>query len=383
MHADNGMYAVHVEDVHGLGYGMYTATTGPRNPIGGGINLLFGDTEPGTSDLAVHSFSTNTDYTQRDFGSAAHWLDPLGTVAPLGTTGFRTMYHVPSPDPLTIVEDVVANGTTFFDSNVTIRATITNDGEAPVAIGVRQLWDTEVAHDDGPTFQAQSPDGAVITDATTFAPPAFVSFRMTDNDTNPSPPTLVFTGSAANGAPPPSTLAYTCWRGVFDAPFLPASFGSGDVATTRGLCSPETGGDSAVAYYWGGGTGMTIAPHASVSVATVLGAVQSHPLPTTLVAEPAIARIGPGLTVNFPNLKATLRTSTGDGIPGKVIAFSAGGKFVCAAVTDANGLASCGGLTQALAVVLSLGYKANFAGDAGWLASSATGNLLVVGGLKL
>ena len=82
VHADNGLYAVHVEDIHGLSFGTYTATTGSRNPIGVGINLLFGDTEPGTSDLALYSYTTNTEYTQHAMPAPAVSLDPLGTIAP-------------------------------------------------------------------------------------------------------------------------------------------------------------------------------------------------------------------------------------------------------------------------------------------------------------
>ena len=40
--AGNTMYQVHVEDVSGNGVGLYTVSTGPSHPAGGGLNLLYG-----------------------------------------------------------------------------------------------------------------------------------------------------------------------------------------------------------------------------------------------------------------------------------------------------------------------------------------------------
>lgn len=52
------------------------------------------------------------------------------------------------PDALTIVQDVNVHGTTFETSTVEVTTTITNNAGAPVALGLRYLWDTQIGIDD-------------------------------------------------------------------------------------------------------------------------------------------------------------------------------------------------------------------------------------------
>ena len=119
--------------------------------------------------------------------------------------------------------------------------------------------------------------------------------------------------------------------------------------------------------------------------ATITIDVQRAPeLATTLVANPAIAWVMPGLTVYFPQLSATLTlASTGAPVAGAEIVFSVGMQVVCTAITDANGYAACGGVAEGAAAVLNLGYTASFAGDAQRLPTSDNGPLLQVGGIRL
>jgi hypothetical protein len=106
------------------------------------------------------------------------------------------------------------------------------------------------------------------------------------------------------------------------------------------------------------------------------------PVTPTLVANPSVAQILPGLTA-YLKLSARLSTSGGTGVPNETISFSAGGKNVCSAKTDATGTAACGGVVAAVQSVLSLGYTASFAGDGNLQPVSAKGPLVIVNGIKL
>ena len=50
-------------------------------------------------------------------------------------------------------------------------------------------------------------------------------------------------------------------------------------------------------------------------------------------------------------------------LAGKTVTFSAGNTVLCTATTDAGGVARCTGVVPLLSAILSLGYKATFAGD--------------------
>src|SRR5205807_2032447 len=66
--------------------------------------------------------------------------------------------------------------------------------------------------------------------------------------------------------------------------------------------------------------------------------------PTTLAGNPSIARLDRLQPRVYLTLSARLRTDVGQPVPDQVVAFSAGGRYVCAAVTDPEGLATCGGV---------------------------------------
>lgn len=108
------------------------------------------------------------------------------------------------------------------------------------------------------------------------------------------------------------------------------------------------------------------------------------PAATTMVAEAALVEVGPGLRVTFPRLSAVLRTADG-GLPvvGRTVSFRAAGQLLCSAATDATGRATCGGLSQSLAVILATRYRASFAGDSSYSPSAADGPLLRALGLPL
>lgn len=271
--AGNGFYNVHVQETGSVG--LYTITTGPLHPAGAGLNVLFGSGIPGTSFNTIRSFTTLNDYSQRQFGAAV-FLGPLGAVAPLGTTGFRTTYTLPgpptTPDQLTIVQDVKVNGTTFSNSSVEVTTTLFNNGQNTVALGVRYFWDVQVALDDGPTFQQIGPSGPVRFTETDFLNPAFLAYRIVDNDVNPAPPTFSVFGtvSGPNNIVPiptaPTRLVYAAWSRANSTAF--------DFVVEPSLSVGVVGGlnDSVVMYYFGdaAATAILLPPGGSRKVSASL-----------------------------------------------------------------------------------------------------------------
>lgn len=112
--------------------------------------------------------------------------------------------------------------------------------------------------------------------------------------------------------------------------------------------------------FWGPST----SPPLSLVVAPAATSLRAAPVPfTSLLTGPAFS--------------ATLTwTSTGAGIAGRKVTFLVGGAAACTAPTDANGVASCTGSPLVSPFLAGSGrYHARFAGDADFLASSATGSV--------
>jgi hypothetical protein len=265
--AGTGFYQVFVDADQAPGIGEYTIMTGPNHPVtistGSQQNVLFGDGQPGTSYNSFISYTTGTTYVATDFNAAPGLvvLDPTqpgitASVTALGTTGFRTTYTLAgppqTPDKLTIVQDVNTHGTTFQSSTVEVTTTITNNGSAPVSIGLRYLWDTHIGQDDGPTFQPLDPDAAVLLTEKSFEPPTFGFYRIQDNNGNATTPlfnvfgTVTQPTSVTPPPTPPDRLVNASWPASVNLPFAYTANPSLDV-------SSPTGGvdDNAVLYYWG------------------------------------------------------------------------------------------------------------------------------------
>jgi hypothetical protein len=259
----NDVYRVFVNDAGESFPGCYTATTGPAHPAGEGLNLLYGDGNPGTSSFTVRSYATGTDYVVGggDYEPGAFTyvdLSPYAAVEALGSRGVRSTFTLPgppaTPDALVITSDVKVEGDGYTRSAITVSTSVRNLGAVPGRFGVRYLWDFQIGLDDGPTFQAVGPDGAVLVEEEEFPFPRMHSYRMTDNDGNPSPPTFFVLGSAAGdtgyGNTAPDLLRFVSWPGsagtAFDYGMVPGQ----DVASVP----PGQAGvvnDSAVLYYFG------------------------------------------------------------------------------------------------------------------------------------
>jgi hypothetical protein len=290
--AGNSFYQVHVQDTPGLGVGLYTATTGPAHPAGSGLNVLFGDGEPGTSFNTIRSYSSNTDYIQEAGKTSVNptvLLDPFGTVTPLDTTGFRTTYVLPggsnSTDAMTIIQDVKVNGTTFEDSTIQVSTTIINNGSNTLSAGVRYFWDYQIGLDDGPIFQpitsitTASRGCNEFTTEVDFTNSTFEAYRIVDNDVNPHPPTFNIFGTITGPntitplPSPPDLLQYVCWPSASGTAFEYTVNPLRDIATTASDCqSGAGGGDTAVSYFFGHNrnSGLIIPAGASTTISASL-----------------------------------------------------------------------------------------------------------------
>jgi uncharacterized repeat protein (TIGR01451 family) len=104
-------------------------------------------------------------------------------------------------------------------------------------------------------------------------------------------------------------------------------------------------------------------------------------VPTTVVAQPAVARISVlRLTVYIPELSARLtRTDDGRPVVGRNLQFTThSGLVLCTARTDSDGVARCRDLITSLAAILSLGYRASSTEDGRYLAGTGTGPLAII-----
>jgi hypothetical protein len=297
--AGNQFYRVFVEtDPNSGGLGLYTATTGPQHPAGDGQNVLFGNGAPGTTFNTIRSYTSATDYVQesgKSSGNTVVSLSAFGSVAPIGTTGFRTTYALPgpptTPDALTIVQDVNVNGTDFQSSTVEVTTVITNTGTAAVALGIRYLWDFEIAFDDGPTFRATNPNGPVLVTEAQFASPTFESYRIQDNDVNPNPPTFDVLGTVVGPAfivPPPTApalLQFVSWPGAINTAF---DYTVDPLLNIADENAPSNINDSAVLYFFGPNSQNPINVGAATSTTVSASLFLTLPVPTPTSSAPAL-----------------------------------------------------------------------------------------------
>jgi hypothetical protein len=162
--AGNSVFRVIAEDDLGAdGVGTFTVLTGPDHPAGGGHEVLFSGAshaDAASSYLTVRSYTTGTDYVQTASAAASgnlvSGLDSYSTLEPIADRGFRTRYELPAtgsaPDELTIVSEVEVTGE-GLGSAVELRTSLTNEGQTPLALGVRYLLDFAPASDDGPALR--------------------------------------------------------------------------------------------------------------------------------------------------------------------------------------------------------------------------------------
>ncbi len=227
----------------------------------------------GTSYITVRDFTHGTIYVN----DAQSSIDPgsgqlstsmgAGSVAPIGTRGFRTTWALPF---LTVVQEVEITGSSLVDTNVRHQVSVQNTGTSPLAYGIRYLWDWQIAGNDASLSRPRFPDGTFTNVFTAYPAPDFQTYEQTDSLTNP---TFTIYGSVQGGSLPlpptrPDRVAYVSWVDFVTVPWdYPVS-------------GKEQ--DSAIVYYWGYNTPLTLAPGASSSVRQYVSTVASGVGVTTL-----------------------------------------------------------------------------------------------------
>ncbi len=114
------------------------------------------------------------------------------------------------------------------------------------------------------------------------------------------------------------------------------------------------------------------------STSAALGVPITSRVATTLVADPALIKIGPllSLSLTVSKISARLtRSSGGAAVVGAPIVFKAGGTTVCTATTDGTGRATCTNPATVLSI-LTLGFTATYAGDLRYEPRTSTGTLI-------
>lgn len=257
----NGVYTVFVEDQPDAdGRGTFTIATGQDHPAGEGQGILLnrdGIGDAATSYLTVRSYTTGVDYVQTTADVySANIVYPLDPLAVITTTefGYLSAYDLTEHESLHIESAVSTTGSTFADAAVTLGATVRNDSEVPLQIGLRYLLDLAPGSDDGPRLY--SPAGPEGTSLETTFDPAPSAVNIAPNDFGAA--NVEF---AIRGDGPSTLLKYAAWDEASASAFDYTTDGQ-DVASPSGL------NDSAVLYYFGSTaeSAIAIAPGASITV---------------------------------------------------------------------------------------------------------------------
>ncbi|MBI3448709.1 MAG: hypothetical protein HY049_07325 [Acidobacteria bacterium] len=312
--AGNGTYVVNVVDANsGVGVGVYTATTDVLHPVTlayGPQNVLFGGNAPSSSWSTIHSFTSDTTYTQRKgqsiVGSSPtpfileDFVVPGQAATPVGTTGFQTHYMIVNQgsgngpdDSLDVFQTVRAVGTNFNDSAVELTTQVFNVGNHTTQIGVRYFLDFEIGGgEDGPAFQLKGPNGPVqVLEQNLPVPPA-LTFEVQDNN-DPNDPICQFgafntpfpfftVGGSVRGPSrflptAPTLLQFVAWPLVSGLPGKSAFFAAQDAffyspAPVDAATCVTSYDDSGANYFWGesAGNAITLAPGQGASVSAYL-----------------------------------------------------------------------------------------------------------------
>jgi hypothetical protein len=99
--------------------------------------------------------------------------------------------------------------------------------------------------------------------------------------------------------------------------------------------------------------------------------------PTQVVAAP-VSLLGSLLALKVTFSATVTSQTTGKGVSGQTVSFADGKLVSCSATTNTSGAASCSVSAFAiLALLLSPSYSASYAGGTDYVASSATGKVML------
>jgi len=256
----NGIYTLYLENTNGI----YTVKTADSHPHPN-QNVLYGGAagSPWSTYMTIRSVTTASEYYAVDaptYVSSGYTgrILPTPTVADI-TGGYKTTYTVTTPDKLTVEQTTVIVGTTYEDSGVRVTTKVTNNDSSSVNIGIRYMWDWMIDGSDDSWFRTRTPDSGYSDVFIGYTPPEFEVYEEINDPNNP----IFSIYGTANGpatlspAPtPPDKLSYVSWSTAYIYSWDFTISGSGL--------------NSAVCYYWGYTTPITLAAGASTTVTQYL-----------------------------------------------------------------------------------------------------------------
>ncbi|MBA2282531.1 MAG: tandem-95 repeat protein [Acidimicrobiia bacterium] len=325
-------------------------------------------------------------FTPAPGSSGTEWVSYSVSDGSLSSSGIFSISIAAVNDPPTATDTAV---TTAEDTAVSI--TLEADDEEG-----DDLTYTIVSPPTNGTVEC-SGSSCVYTPAANYSGPDAFTWAASDGNPGQATATVSITVTPVNDAPRALDVAATTDEEVAVTFALLATDVEGD-ALTYSLASPPSGGTAIVS-----GSNVTYTPavdftgvdtftfrvtdtSGASSVARATVTVVGAPLVDTgIVAQGAVAYVrvslsGGGLATAIVVLNpvATLRTASGAPLAGRTLTFSAGGRYLCAAPTNAQGVASCGAAAAGIAALLNGGYQVTFAGDADHKASAANGSVIQV-----
>ena len=269
--ASNGILTIDYDDI-----GRFSLETGVSHPVPR-ATVFF---PVGTSYISVRDDTRKLIYINDDVISGATPSGDTvvqmgtGTTQTLGTLGFRTTWALAN---FNVVQEVEITGTGLSDTNVRHEVSVVNTSGAPLRYGVRYLWDWQIAGNDAAIARPRNPDGPYTSVFSAYPSPTFRAYEQTDSLLNPSF-SIYGTVSGGTTARPPTTpdrVAYVSW-----IDFVSNAW---DTAITgRDI-------DSAIVYYWGYNTPLTLPAGATANVrqyvSTVAGSLGVNTSTTKTLTE--------------------------------------------------------------------------------------------------
>lgn len=227
-----------------------------------------------SSYFTVRDYTRGIDYGNVGMGdpdtTTGKLSQPMGpgTVVALSDRGIRTTWALPN---FTVVQEVEILGSTLADTSVRQQVNVQNTGSGPLAYGIRYLWNWRVAGNSISFSRPRYPDGPFTNISTDYGSPNFQVSELTDSLTNPSYSVYASVQGGSLGLPAtrPDRLAVANWGDFGLVPWNAPIMGS-------------SAGDSAIVYFWGYNTPMTLAPGASNQVRQYISTVASALGVTTL-----------------------------------------------------------------------------------------------------
>jgi hypothetical protein len=232
----------------------------------------------------------------------------------------------------------------------------------------------------------------VFTPAPNYNGPDSLQWSVSDGNTSDAA-TVAITVSAVNDAPQAlDTSATVIEEGTIAVPLI-ASDAEGDAITFSIVSGPSNGsltvsGNTATytpnVDFNGIDTFVYRATDPSGASTEADGTVVVEGAPlirTKIFADPVLLYLHTG-GVGVLKVKATLKAGPNP-LPGRTLNFFLKQQPLCTGVTDANGVATCQGQTQAIQAALNLGYRVVFDGDADYAPIQGVGAVIGIQDVRI